>query len=462
MSIIKFGVAVVGIRGTIGGITFSANKHGPYARAWSKGSHPATPRQTDQQSYLAQMPALWQALTPVQRTAWDVFAALGAQDLINSLGETYSISGFGWFCKINIRLLVMGRAARVAVPVQARPAAPTITDLEFPLGPGQTAFVEYPSAEFDPDFDLVLEAAQASSVAGKPPPTDFKEVAVLQDPNDTETGFAQEYANRFGTGNTGLKGFVRLYRQTTDGLRSAPAAADFVAGDGTNYAPGALDYDGMTDWAVRAGGLTGAANTETCTIVGWFKVDGGNGDFRTFFGNTANHYNLRLTTANKLQFLAETAGGVAVVNIISDATFTAGIAWHAFAISVNLDTPVAQMVIDGAIDDFQTITLTQGGIMDFDQATYQFGSRVGAAQPWDGCLSSFWLDVNSSLDIHDPAVLTIFFSRDNGPQFLGSTGQLPTGATPVIYFPDGDAEDNVGEGENFINAGPIDPCGTTP
>ncbi len=128
MAITKIGAPLSGIRGTVGGITFSENKAGPYIKPWARPSNPRTPKQTIERGYLASMPALWTALTAPQRAAWDTFAALGAQVLINSLGEEYYISGYGWFCKCNIRLLRVNRAPIVPVPAQARPAAPTIDD----------------------------------------------------------------------------------------------------------------------------------------------------------------------------------------------------------------------------------------------------------------------------------------------------------------------------------------------
>lgn len=128
MAIITVGAPLSGIRGTVGGITYSANKSGPYAKQWAPSTTPNTPTQTIEQGFLGSMPQLWRALTPVQQAAWDTFAALAAQELTNSLGQAYYISGFGWFCKCNVRLLRVGRATIVPVPTQARPAAPTIDD----------------------------------------------------------------------------------------------------------------------------------------------------------------------------------------------------------------------------------------------------------------------------------------------------------------------------------------------
>lgn len=131
--ILKFAAPISGARGTLGGIVFSANKAGPYAKQWAPPSQPRTTNQTAQRTQLSKIPALWAALSSAQKTAWDTFAALPAQDLTNSLGETYSLSGYGWFTKCNVRLLVIGRATIQAVPVTARPAAPSF--IEFHITP---------------------------------------------------------------------------------------------------------------------------------------------------------------------------------------------------------------------------------------------------------------------------------------------------------------------------------------
>lgn len=75
------------------------------------------------------MSSLWNSLTSVQRAAWDTFAALGAQALTNSLGETYYASGWNWFCKTNVRLLRVGRSTISATPTIARPSAPAYSHL---------------------------------------------------------------------------------------------------------------------------------------------------------------------------------------------------------------------------------------------------------------------------------------------------------------------------------------------
>ncbi|KKM73428.1 hypothetical protein LCGC14_1410650 [marine sediment metagenome] len=130
MAIIKFGPTVVGARGLIAGTIFSANRAGPYARGWSRGSNPQSALQQAQRGGLTAIAGEWRDLTQAQRDDWDDYADDPPQELTNSLGETYFISGFHWFIRINLHLIQGGDAQRVDAPTLARPAAPVIAQLK--------------------------------------------------------------------------------------------------------------------------------------------------------------------------------------------------------------------------------------------------------------------------------------------------------------------------------------------
>lgn len=127
MAIAKFGVLVVAARGTLGGVVFTANQAGPYVKIWAPASNPQTVLQSLQRNTIVSFAQAWQSLTSGERTGWGTYAALPAQDLTNTLGETYSISGFNWFVRINSNLQQAGLPQRDIAPVTAIPGAPTIT-----------------------------------------------------------------------------------------------------------------------------------------------------------------------------------------------------------------------------------------------------------------------------------------------------------------------------------------------
>jgi len=173
----KIAAPLAGIRGTVGGLIYSANGSGTYVRAWNPPTNPQTLNQMIERSYLARMSSLWNALSAAQRTAWDVFAALAAQELTDSLGQAYYISGWLWFVKCNIRLLRVGRTPIQAAPTVARPAAPTITafrvavlgtETDLCAGGTPTASVENPAHLAADAFDTNYETWWAGTATGLP------------------------------------------------------------------------------------------------------------------------------------------------------------------------------------------------------------------------------------------------------------------------------------------------------
>ena len=168
---------IAGLRGTVGSLIYSANGSGTYVRAWNPPSNPRTYNQTIERSFLARMPGLWRSLSDAERTDWDDWAELGDQELTDSLGQAYYISGWLWFVKINIRLLRANRATRTAPPVLSQPSAPTIdafrvavlgTETDLCTAGTPTASVEEPAHLADDAFDDTTTSWWAGTNTGLP------------------------------------------------------------------------------------------------------------------------------------------------------------------------------------------------------------------------------------------------------------------------------------------------------
>lgn len=157
MAIAKFGVLIVDARGTIGGVVFTANKAGPYLKLWAAAVNPQSPLQTAQRAKISTAAQAWQALSSANRDLWDTYAALPAQDLTNSLGETYSISGFLWFVRISSNLASAGESPRDQPPTLAIPIAPTVLDafLKTDTAPTESRLDMDPEQADDTRFHVV-------------------------------------------------------------------------------------------------------------------------------------------------------------------------------------------------------------------------------------------------------------------------------------------------------------------
>ena len=220
MAIIKLGALVAGIRGTVGGVTFSASGAGPNARLWSKGSNPRSNGQSSQRGRFSMMPDGWRALTNTQRDDWAAWAADPAQEKTNSLGEPYFLNGYQWFVAINTNLLRAGFSPRDDPPTDTWPAAPVIDLFTFAeVASVFTCGITYDPAEFPSGVGIVIFAAFIPRGGRQ---VQYNGYRLLIDGIASPTGtydFAIEFADQFGTPQVGDRAFLQVHKQNDQGMR---------------------------------------------------------------------------------------------------------------------------------------------------------------------------------------------------------------------------------------------------
>lgn len=221
MAIIALGPTVTGIRGTIGGICFSANRSTTYARQAYRPSNPRSANQLTARTRLNNLAVAWRALTSVQRASWDTYAALPAQQLTNSLGDPYFVSGFNWYVTTQINLQHIGAAATTTAPAGARIAAPIVTNIRvYPTSSANSARFLYDAA--DPNlaaFKAVWANIQNSTGILNPPNRDYLMKVAVPD-GARLVIFQNELETKFGELFLGQRAYCRTYNIGADGQAS--------------------------------------------------------------------------------------------------------------------------------------------------------------------------------------------------------------------------------------------------
>lgn len=225
MALIKEGPLVSSIRGKLGGLTFSANKTGPYVRTAAGIPNQQTEAQTTFRGKLQEWATSWNSLTFSQRAAWDAFALLPANERTNSVGTTYFFSGFNAFVQINQHKFLVGQNPAVFPPVDAFPLALNITAFTFVSGgPANMIFSPTPAAS----RFVVVFAAVFRSEGLLNATTNFQVVHVSSlspmSPIDLEPGITEV----FGTVRTESKVFLRGFLQKGQGHRGPVETATTV------------------------------------------------------------------------------------------------------------------------------------------------------------------------------------------------------------------------------------------
>lgn len=234
MAILKFGTIVVAARGTIGGLTISANKAGPYGKPWASPPRQNTPKQSTARARFASLKFQWQALTPSERTDWDDFAALPGQELTNPLGDAYYLSGWQWFTKINQWRVqpytVPGYDGALIAPdyITAPPAggpatAPTLTDLEAHYDAPDNLIVSYSAPVIGANEFMLFEAQQIYSPSQIYAPPRLHSIFAIAQGDTSPITIQTTIASTLGEIIPGAQVLLRVYMLPADGYRSAPA-----------------------------------------------------------------------------------------------------------------------------------------------------------------------------------------------------------------------------------------------
>jgi len=228
MAKVKMGIVVVGIRGTIGGLTFSANRAGNHARAWSKSANARSSLQSGRRVILSVAAQGWRGLTDINRQDWDTLAAVEPQ--YDAFGVEYFLSGFQRYVRFQSWLKTVGRAATTGPTLEAAPAAPTVTGFQVSKA-ASTCHFHYAANEFGATWDAVVfvgvGAGHGNIVAPGPMPL----IIGSQVPGGTSLVFTTEFMAVFGSVTVNQRVFFAVHRQSITGSRSAPATgwADVVA-----------------------------------------------------------------------------------------------------------------------------------------------------------------------------------------------------------------------------------------
>jgi len=100
-------------------------------------------------------------------------------------------------------------------------------ELEIYKGEAGCSRVVYPEDEFanSPAYDLVLHIAQAPSIGNQVQYPGYYEIVTSQTPGRSHVEFQAKIEEIFGVISVNRSWFARLYRQTTEGIRSAAATA---------------------------------------------------------------------------------------------------------------------------------------------------------------------------------------------------------------------------------------------
>lgn len=222
----------------------------------------------------------------------------------------------------------------------------------------------------------------------------------------------------------------------------------------------ATDFDGSTDYFLRGGGLTGAADGRVGLASVWVRPDAV-GASHYIITNTNSRVQLLLNT-NKLELQLRNPSNTIVSRVLSATNLSTG-SWQHLLVAWDTDAQRLQMYVDDA-DDADTPTHNSTDDIDYTVADWSVGASTGGLANLNGCISELYFNSAETLDISTTANRRKFVSADLKAVNLGANGSTPTGTAPIVYLPNvfSSFGTNAGTGGNFTDQGSVAACADAP
>ncbi len=207
--------------GSYQGITSSRNRFGQYVRTRATPVNPGSTAQGSVRARLSANSAAWRALTDVQREGWDSLGLMMSRT--DSLGQTYTLTGFQAYCSVNNNNVAAGNATVSAAPAVATPAALLTATITLTAAAFSIAYTVTPLATGTRLFAFI--SPQRS--AGRSFESDFRLIFVTAAAAASPANVFSAYQARLGTPVVGNKIFLSLVTYL-GGFESGPLLTSAV------------------------------------------------------------------------------------------------------------------------------------------------------------------------------------------------------------------------------------------
>lgn len=226
------------------------------------------------------------------------------------------------------------------------------------------------------------------------------------------------------------------------------------------YVAHAVELDGTNDWLSTTSGLTGAADSGKVTFSCWINKDAVD-SFKWLYDSYGFEIYFIFATLN---IKGVHQSGSSILDVSLTSAITAG-SWFHIIFSCDLSSASKRHLYINNSATSPDYSVYSNSIFDF--TTNNHAICAGAASggnTFDGGVSDFWLSFGTYIDISVEDNLRKFIDAEGKPVFLGATGELPTGASPILFF-SGETDSwhtNKGTGGGFTENGALTTATSSP
>jgi hypothetical protein len=208
------------ISGSIGAVTFTRGRYGPFMRTRVHPTKVVNSYTDEARQYFTQVSQAWQSETASAQLAWKTWAQTAP--IVNALGQKQTLSGHAAYLSVNARYLRINGTILSGPPTSQAPAPLTTCTITYDIGAGTTEIAFTPSP-LGANLRLWVMASLTPSPGSQYLLNQMKLIHVSAANLASPYDWAGAINTRFGAFTAGWRAafMVSVFNDTT-GLLSAP------------------------------------------------------------------------------------------------------------------------------------------------------------------------------------------------------------------------------------------------
>jgi hypothetical protein len=226
MAKIKLGGMVGMVSGSVGGMTYSHNRYGTYARRRATPTKVTSEKAESAKQFMTTLSRDWSTVSAANRLAWGIWAQ--NNPVMDRLGDRQVLSGNAAYMRLNNLLAQYGTAVIESPPVGLAPVGLTSMTLSADLGVGGF-HIDFTPTPIGANEKLLLWAAVTGSATQNYVENKYRLIAASAAAQATEWACYGIISARLGTMVVGNNVHVRcqVFNVLT-GLRSGPISTSAI------------------------------------------------------------------------------------------------------------------------------------------------------------------------------------------------------------------------------------------
>ena len=198
-----------------------------------------------------------------------------------------------------------------------------------------------------------------------------------------------------------------------------------------NY--GGYKFDGTTNY-LDTNALTGIADGKKGSLVIVVRFGAAASTNERIISATGAAFEVFRASAGNIRVLGKNAAAASIMDFTSTGTPCVDAGTYVIMISWDLATAGSGKMWINEVSHYDTETTFTNDTIDYTVTEWSVGANTTGGTKMTGDIYSIWFDSTTNINFNTESNRRKFSTIKNTPVWLGNSGEIPTGTSPILFL----------------------------